>query len=84
MGPAGPLPALPSHGEGVKTRYSSPSSRVKDAEHPKQHLHKDGTCKFPHVCSKWVTGKGPGGMCGENHPMYSCTNPNKTNTKPTQ
>ena len=56
----------------------------KDAEHPKQHLHKDGTCKFPHVCSKWVTGKGPGGMCEGSHPMYSCTNPNKTNTKPTQ
>ena len=55
----------------------------KDAEHPPQHLHKDGTCKFPHVCNKWVTGKGPGGMCLENHPAYSCTNPNKTNTKPT-
>ena len=55
----------------------------KDAEHPKQHLYKDGTCKFRHVCMHWVTGKGAGGMCEQNHPKYSCTNPDKTNTKPT-
>ena len=56
----------------------------KDAEHPKQHLYKDGTCKFRHVCIQWVTGKGAGGMCEGNHPKYACTNPNKTNIKPTQ
>jgi hypothetical protein len=56
----------------------------RDAEHPKQHLFKDGTCKFRHVCNHWVTGKGAGGMCEGNHTKYSCTNPNKTNTKPTQ
>ena len=36
----------------------------RDAEHPKKHLFKDGTCKFRHVCNHWVTGKGAGGMCG--------------------
>ena len=56
----------------------------RDAEHPKQHLHKDGTCKFRHVCNQWVTGKGPGGMCEGEHPKWACNNPNKTNTKPTQ
>ena len=56
----------------------------RDAEHPKQHLHKDGTCKFRHVCNQWVTGKGPSGMCEGDHPKWGCTNPNKTNTKPTQ
>ena len=56
----------------------------RDAEHPKKHLFKDGTCKFRHVCIQWVTGKGAGGMCEGNHPKYSCNNPNKTNTKPTQ
>ena len=56
----------------------------RDAEHPKKHLFKDGTCKFRHVCNHWVTGKGAGGMCEGNHPKYACNNPNKTNTKPTQ
>ena len=56
----------------------------KDAEHPKQHLHKDGTCKFRHVCNHWVTGKGPGGMCEGDHPKWACNNPDKTKTKPTQ
>lgn len=56
----------------------------KDAEHPSKHLHKDGTCKYRHVCEHWVTGKGPGGMCEGNHPKYSCNNPAKTTTKPTQ
>ena len=56
----------------------------KDAEHPKQHLHKDGTCKFRHVCNQWVTGKGAGGMCELDHTKWACTNPNKTNVKPTQ
>ena len=40
----------------------------RDAEHPKKHLFKDGTCKFRHVCIQWVTGKGAGGMCEGNHP----------------
>ena len=53
-------------------------------EHPPHCLHKDGTCRYRHVCSKWQTGKGPGGMCEQDHPKHSCTNPNKTDTKPTQ
>ena len=56
----------------------------RDAEHPKQHLYKDGTCKFRHVCNQWVTGKGAGGMCEQDHPKWQCNNPDKTNTKPTQ
>lgn len=80
-------------GKGVKkwNNKDSPNANkvcttynFKDAEHPQQHLHKDGTCKFRHVCNHWVTGKGPGGMCEGDHPKWACTNPNKTNTKPTQ
>ena len=56
----------------------------KDAEHPAQHLYKDGTCKFRHVCNHWVNGKGPGGMCEQDHPKWKCNNPDKTNTKATQ
>ena len=59
------------------------SYNFKDAKHPAQHLYNDGTCKFRHVCNKWVTGKGPGGMCEQNHPAWACTNPDRTNTKPT-
>ena len=49
----------------------------KDATHPPQHLHKDGTCKHRHVCMQWVTGKGPKGCCEGSHPKFECTNPGK-------
>ena len=52
----------------------------KDAEHPAQHLHKDGTCKFRHVCMQWVTGSGKNGMCKLGHPKFECTNPLKCQT----
>ena len=55
----------------------------KDAVHPKKHLYHDGTCKFRHVCNHWVTGKGKDGVCGGDHPHYSCTNPDRTTTRPT-
>ena len=55
----------------------------KDAVHPKKHLYRDGTCKFRHVCNHWVTGKGKDGVCGGDHPYYSCTNPDRTTTRPT-
>ena len=31
--------------------------------HRADHLHPDGTCKRNHVCDKWVSNKGPGGVC---------------------
>ena len=49
----------------------------KDAKHPDQHLYKDGTCKFRHVCMQWVTGKGAGGCCEGDHPKFDCKNPGK-------
>jgi hypothetical protein len=52
----------------------------KDAKHPDQHLYKDGTCKFRHVCMQWVTGKGPNGCCEGAHPKFDCTNPGKCQT----
>ena len=52
----------------------------KDAEHPTQHLHKDGTCKFRHACMQWVTGSGKNGMCKQAHPKFECANPLKCQT----
>ena len=52
----------------------------KDAEHPAQHLHKDGTCKFRHACMQWVTGSGKNGMCKQAHPKFECANPLKCQT----
>jgi hypothetical protein len=49
----------------------------KDAVHPPQHVHKDGTCKFRHVCMQWVTGKGAYGCCEGKHAKFDCTNPGK-------
>ena len=49
----------------------------KDAKHPDQHLFKDGTCKFRHVCMQWVAGKGAGGCCEGDHPKFDCKNPGK-------
>ena len=52
----------------------------KDAKHPDQHLYKDGTCKFRHVCMQWVTGKGPNGCCEGAHAKFDCTNSGKCQT----
>ena len=44
-----------------------------------EHLNPDGTCKFRHVCSRWVTDKGPNGKClATDHGWWNCNNPNKT------
>lgn len=44
-----------------------------------EHLNADGTCKFRHVCNRWVTDKGPSGKClSTGHGWYNCSNPNKT------
>ena len=29
----------------------------------RQRSNPDGTCKRNHVCDKWVSNKGPGGVC---------------------
>ena len=47
-------------------------------EHSSSHLHPDGTCKFMHGCSRWVTDKGPRGKClSTDHKWGKCDNPNK-------
>ena len=51
-------------------------------EHAKSALLPDGTCKFAHVCDKWVTNKGKNGKClctagTPGHSRGQCDNPNK-------
>ena len=55
--------------------------------HPQKHLKPDGTCKYNHVCSHWVTGKGKDGRCensaGTNgHKWGTCDHPDKTDVRP--
>ena len=54
------------------------------APHPKDSLKPDGTCKFNHVCNKWVSDKGKAGRClctagASGHPRFKCDNPNRCN-----
>ena len=43
-----------------------------------RNLMSDGTCRFRHLCNKWVTDKGPSGKChSKEHGWYNCTNPAK-------
>ena len=47
-------------------------------KHAAWQLHPDGTCKFNHVCNKWVSNKGPNGRCLDpGHTRDKCTNPDK-------
>ena len=51
-------------------------------EHAKSALLPDGTCRFAHVCDKWVTNKGKNGKClctagTPGHSRGQCDNPNK-------
>ena len=50
----------------------------KPGDHPAASLNANGSCKFLHACDKYVTDKGPGGVCLGNHPRYKCDNPNVT------
>lgn len=50
--------------------------------HPADSLKPDGTCKFNHVCNKWVSNKGKNGRClceagTPGHPRFKCDNPNR-------
>ena len=51
-----------------------------------EHLTKDGTCKFRHLCNRWVTDQGSSGKCmSADHGWYNCSNQNKTpDAKPHQ
>jgi len=54
--------------------------------HRPDHLYTDGTCKRNHVCDKWVSNKGPGGVCKgtegtKGHARSACDNPHRCDTK---
>ena len=54
----------------------------KSAPHPLSSLKPDGTCKFDHVCNKWVSDKGKRGQClctggTPGHARFSCDNPKR-------
>ena len=90
------LKAGPPTGTGVKYngKFSSdgkvcphfnredPKQAGKSAPHPHDCLKPDGTCKFNHVCNKWVSDKGKGGRClctagTPGHARFACDNPNR-------
>ena len=41
--------------------------------HQDSALRPDGTCKYAHRCSQFVTDKGKGGQCLGHHPRIACT-----------
>ncbi len=44
-----------------------------------RHLDARGKCIFRHLCSRYVTDKGPSGRClSPSHAWHNCDNPNKT------
>ena len=64
--------------------FNSPAGR----KHPRNHLRADGTCRFRHVCNKWVSNKGTGGRCfGEEgtsgHNRFTCDNPHRCDDRVT-
>ena len=87
-------PGEPSGRKGSKTpegddkltwnkKFSKKSKAACEAynrgeEHAASHLHPDGTCKYMHGCSRWVTDNGPRGKClSTAHKWGKCDNPNK-------
>jgi hypothetical protein len=59
-----------------------PKQKGKSASHPPDSLKPDGTCKFNHVCNKWVSDKGKNGRClctagTPGHARFACDNPNR-------
>jgi hypothetical protein len=73
---------IPRGGEGDGKKWNGKSSP--DAkkycvafnfarEHTANVLDVDGCCRFAHKCNQWVSDKGPGGMCGGDHPKVECS-----------
>ena len=47
------------------------------SEHTPKMLNADGTCKYNHVCNKWISPGGPWGRCGGGHKASKCDHPDK-------
>ena len=47
----------------------------RDSKHPASSLTKNGTCKFKHVCFKWISGAGKDAICGGSHTFHKCDHP---------
>ena len=79
--PGGNPGAYPSGGKIEWNKKFTPSSMRccpafnNKTEHHINALFPDGTCKFNHVCSAWVSDKGKNGKCLQNHAKVDCTNP---------
>ena len=48
-------------------------------DHKKESLLADGTCKYNHKCTQWVTDKGKDGQCGGPHRKAACNNAKRCN-----
>ena len=66
---------------GTKRSYSGEFTRTSKrpcvafnfgSKHNDESLDESGRCRFNHTCMQWVNDKGPGGMCGGNHPKVRC------------
>ena len=81
----GGIPGKPhAGGENVNWngKFKKDASRAcrafnEGSKHTKDCLLADGTCKFAHVCNKWVSDKGPWGRCGGDHKASQCDHPHK-------
>ena len=67
---------LPWNEKFTATGRTCPAFNRK-APHTPDLLFPDGTCRFNHACSHFVTGKGPRGQCLGSHAWGDCDNPNK-------
>ena len=78
----------PSGGPAVKFngKFNSTSPRYcaafnRNTAHSENMLNPDGSCKFNHVCNKWVKNKGKGGRClSTSHGCHACDNPERCDT----
>ena len=79
--PGGNPGAVPNGGKSEWNKKFTPSSMRccpafnNKTDHHVNLLFPDGTCKFNHVCSSWVSDKGKHGKCLGIHPKVDCTNP---------
>ena len=75
------------NGKPYNGKFNSSSNTVctyfnRGKDHPANALHPDGSCKFKHVCNKWVTNKGKSGRCmgsegTPGHYCLTCDNPHR-------
>ena len=68
----------PFNGKDTKDAKKPCFSYNHGKKHPPTSLTEDGTCRFKHVCFKWVAGHGKNAICGSrDHTFDQCDHPDK-------